>query len=705
MKMQNFNNSLSVFSKGASLPHNRRGLLGFCLFISVTFLLVIRFPLDTSLKPGGISIKNIPAPRSTTFIDRFETERLREKAALSVARIYGYDSTITSQVMDSMEDIFAEARKIKQQYAGENLGSRVERLREAIGISLTEEELKLLIVADEKVLDPVKTACVILVKKIMERGIRDDRPEDLEQAKTSLKQNIAALPYNKKFLGLMTKITRGVLLPNMIFNKKQTEQKKENEKRKIAPVRKSVVHGELILKKDQFITGEHIEKLRALGLLSPITTPGMVLGISLVNGLFLFLGICYMRMCHPDIFLKTRLLVLLSLVYCLSLALCKLLLPLSSGYLVLIAPAVCGMLLSVLLNPRVSLLMVSLLSLHVGILQGMDLLFTLLSFLSGLCSVYGTAFVQTRSDVAKTSAQVAAVNLVAVIGVAFLQQESFWSTVLNAFYGVLDGVAAGVITIGALSFLEKPFRIVTPIRLLELANPREPFLSRLMQEAPGTYNHTMYVGNLAEAAASAVGANALMVRVGAYYHDIGKLNRPFFFIENQISISNPHEGLRPELSAVIIKNHVSEGVELAKRAGIPEALIPFITEHHGTSPVGSFYHKAHSEAGEELNGTSTDESSRYDGPKPQTKETGILMLADSVEAAVRSMKEHDPEKIQEMVKTVIRGKLNDNQLLECGLTLGDLEKIQTVFQRLLEGMYHPRIPYETNKPLATSQQA
>ena len=237
---------------------------------------------------------------------------------------------------------------------------------------------------------------------------------------------------------------------------------------------------------------------------------------------------------------------------------------------------------------------------------------------------------------------------------------------------------------------ESVFRILTPFKLLELSNPNHPILKRLLMEAPGTYHHSVIVGNLSENAANAIGSNGLLARVSAYYHDQGKLKRPYLFKENQIGAENPHDKMTPGLSAEIIKSHVRDGIEMAMEAKLPQEIIQAIEEHHGTTLVKYFYHKALSEGKDEL---VKEEDYRYNGRKPQSKETAVIMLADSVEAAVRSMPEPTSDKIDQLIHKIIKDKFDDGQLDECDLTLKDLEKIASSFKTVLMGIFHERIEY------------
>jgi len=256
---------------------------------------------------------------------------------------------------------------------------------------------------------------------------------------------------------------------------------------------------------------------------------------------------------------------------------------------------------------------------------------------------------------------------------------------------LINGLLSGVISLGVLPLFEYILQTVTNISLLELADSNHPVLQRMVLEAPGTYHHSLIVGNLSDTACVAVGANGLLARIGAYYHDIGKLQKPEYFIENQDIKKNAHDELTPTMSKLIIMNHIKEGLELAKKYSLSPALWDFIKQHHGKSLVYYFYRRALE--GKEENQEVAEEGFRYPGPKPNTKETAIVLLADSVEAATRSLKDPTFDKIAETVHKVINNKFIDGQLDECELTLNDLEKISSVFTKILSGIYHSRVNY------------
>ena len=265
---------------------------------------------------------------------------------------------------------------------------------------------------------------------------------------------------------------------------------------------------------------------------------------------------------------------------------------------------------------------------------------------------------------------------------------------VHSYLGVLNGIISSIIAIGFLPYLESVFGITSAIKLLELSNPNHPLLKRLMMEAPGTYHHSIIVGNMAEAAADAIGADGLLARVGSNFHDIGKIKRPYFFVENQVGMENPHNKVSPSLSTLIITAHVKDGLELAKQYNLPDEITNFIAEHHGTDLVKYFYHRAVETSNE--NEHIEEEDYRYSGPRPQSKETAIVSLADAVEAAVRALPKPTPGKIEGLVRKIIKERLNSGQLDECELTFRDLDKIADAFVHVLAGIFHPRIEYPEN---------
>jgi cyclic-di-AMP phosphodiesterase PgpH len=338
-------------------------------------------------------------------------------------------------------------------------------------------------------------------------------------------------------------------------------------------------------------------------------------------------------------------------------------------------------------NLEIALLISLASSLTLAAIPGSNIHIGLLSLISGMAASIKSKGVRKRSTIIRAGIFVGLLQSLMII---FLEGYSSANTG-NYLMFFLNGIASSIVFLGVLPLFEFVFKKTTNISLLELADFNQPLLQQLILEAPGTYHHSLVVGNLSEAACLAVGANSLLARIGAYYHDIGKLAKPTYFSENQDWTESKHDALSPTMSKLIIMNHVKEGIELAKKYKLSPALTDFIQQHHGSSLVYYFYRRALE--GLEEDQEVKEEGFRYPGPKPDSKETAIVLLADSVEAATRAMKDPTPAKIEELVHKVVNNKFIDGQLDECELALKDLEKISAVFIRILSGIYHSRVTY------------
>ncbi len=352
--------------------------------------------------------------------------------------------------------------------------------------------------------------------------------------------------------------------------------------------------------------------------------------------------------------------------------------------------AAIAMLTTILLNSRTAIVMVVVSSLITSVIAENSSQYITVSILGGLLAIYLVSKISSRTELTRA-------GIITGLGMAYLG----FSVSLIAGMGIKDvllasgwclasGLSSAILTIGILPLIEAVFDITTDIRLLELSDPSQPILRELMMKAPGTYNHSIVAANLAEGAAEAVGAQPLLARVGCYYHDIGKIKRPFFFVENQLGCENPHDRTNPNLSYLIITAHVREGVEMAKRHKLPSEIIDIVREHHGTSVVTYFFHRAKERRDKE---EVSESRFRYTGDKPHTKEAALVMLADSVEAAARTIAKPSPNRLEQLIKKIIRTKLEDGQLDESLLTLRDLEKIAKSFGQGLTTIYHSRIEY------------
>lgn len=351
--------------------------------------------------------------------------------------------------------------------------------------------------------------------------------------------------------------------------------------------------------------------------------------------------------------------------------------------------AAVSILVGLLLSRNLAFITSIMLSLIIGVLNDFSLEIFFVHLTGCVMAVAALYTVRNRSDITRLGLKIAGVNAFAILIIHLFRLWPLHTLWLNLIWGGVSGVASALIVLGVLPFLESFFSKTTNIKLLELADFNQPLLKRLMLESPGTYHHSLIMASLAEQAAEAIGANSLLARVGAYYHDVGKLSNPGYFIENQQPDANPHDPLTPTMSSLVVISHVKEGVALARQNGIDKVIVDCIEQHHGTSLIHYFYHRAL-----EQNKDISPDDFRYPGPKPQSKESAILMLADAVEAASRSVEEPTPGRLKDTVEKVINNKFTDGQFSECPITLHDLGSIAESMAATLGGIYHARIEYQ-----------
>lgn len=670
------------FGRVAAAPWAGRVLLGFITFLALTLLTSIPYLVPRlELIEGQVSPRDFEAPRSLDFIDQTRTEALRRSAADSIEPVYRQQPHVTDESLDLARRAFpviTRARTVR----GLSPEQRAALLRSESPLPLSDPAIRAALTLDRAGLEAARKAALDAIGKVMAAGIR---PADLSGAQAEARVQLRSVAGGRT-LTVASAIVAGALRPNRVIDQQATDELRREAMDSVEPVVTRVLRGEVIVRRGDRLTRAHLQKLTALGLIRVPLSWSRVAGMALVSLLLLVVTSAYLRQYQPDIWAEDKLLRVWSLGVILTVAVARIFLTRFNAYLIPMAAGT--MLIAVLLRPRLALYTAAVLSLLVGLMAGGDLRLALVTFVGSTIGVYAIKKIDHRTDLIVAGLWVGAGNVLAVMAMGLVDQLP-WLTVLRDMGHALgNGLLVGIIAIGTLPYLEQLFGLVTPIKLLELSNPSHPLLRRLQIEAPGTYHHSIMVANLAEAGAEAIGADSLMVRVGAYYHDIGKIKRPVFFIENQIGVDNPHEKMSPSLSALTVQSHVRDGLEYAKEHGLPGTVASFIPQHHGTSLITYFYHQA------KERGESADESTfRYEGPRPQTREAAIVMLADAVEGAVRSMGRPTPDRIEQVVRRIIRERLEDGQLDECNLTFRELDVIASVFVRLLASMFHPRIEY------------
>lgn len=677
-----------------SLTKNKQGqkiILGAGVFLFIyIFLLFSIVPFGISVELGKPSPKTVYAPREV--IDYYSTNKLREEAAMAVGEAFDYDSAVLEEGRDVINHFFQQAKEIKGM---KDLSDQEKAIlfREKISNSTMPEESIIAILKQSEVdLDELHARVEEIFREITAQGIKENGEQAaLRQAF----QDISLLSFQSEIRQGMEMLLYPLLRPNMIYNEEVTEANRELARQSQEPVK--ILKNSLIVQEGEKVTEKHLAQLEALGLLGPRVYTSGYIGLFFALAILYVVVALYLFLFHSDIWNNTTLLTLLSLIVVLTLVF-GLASRYFSGYLM--PAAMGGILITVLFSSRLAIFMNIVLSLLLGFIVDGEFTFIIIILLGGLVGIYSVSHLQRRFDLTKAGIYVAAVNMVLIIASFLLfkgfqlQYEYLREFSVSVLAGIGSGLFSAIIAIGLLPFLESAFGLTTAITLLELADPGRPLLRKLLMETPGTYHHSIMVGNLAEAAAEAIQADPLLSRVAAFYHDIGKIKRPYFFVENQFAGENPHNKISPNLSALIIRSHVKDGLEFAKEAKLPLPVREILQQHHGTTLISFFYQQAVNNAEKDKNVHLPEEEFRYEGPLPQTKESAILLLADSVEAAVRSLSHPmAPGRIESMVRRIIKEKLNDGQFDEAPLTLKDLDKIGDTFVYILTGVYHQRIEY------------
>ena len=656
------------------------------LLVFLTALLAFDFlSAKFSLAVGQIAPRDMIAPRTVEFVDRYKTKKLEDMAMESVEKIYDFKPEAVNQVRHDIHIVYSAFLEVKNKKLTEK--EQLLELEKKIPLKLSEDSMRVgLKLTNERLLELERVSRSIN-ENIIDAGLKQEKLED-GRKKAAAEVDMLAFPLAQK--KLLVEVTQGTLMPNFIVNELKTIKKKEEAKQSVQPVQTVIPKGLVIVRKGDQITQEHINLLEALGLQRTRVSYQTILGVGILNLLLLIFLLVYLIRYTPDILLKKNKLSLLLLLLAGTTFINKLMNAnginnFGTGVGIVAAGS---MLTAILLNQRLAIMLSALLAFYMGLMHSNDVGVFLMAFSGGLTGIYSISRLSQRDDLMKSCLRISAVNVLTILTIGLIYNKTWEEIGLGFIWGISYGILSTVLTIGILPFLENTFGITTSWTLLELANPNEPLLRRLMMEAPGTYQHSVIVANLAEAAAERIKADALLVRVGAYYHDIGKLNRPCFFIENQFSEDNPHDNISPGLSAMIIISHVKDGILTAREHHLPEIVRDIITQHHGTTLVSYFYHKA-----AEQDGSAEESDFRYPGPKPQTREAAVVMMADSVEAAVRSLPKLTPEKMESMVKKIVNDKLHSGQLDECALTFRDLDIITNAFIHVLGGIFHSRIEY------------
>lgn len=679
--------------------NNIRRILLFVSVFVLSYLLLITAikPQQYSLEVGDIPRSDIKAPRDT--IDERATKEAEDKALEKVDKQYTQKAEVKKQAEDNVILLFEKLNTIinnqsAQTATSTSVESNVSELKKIEGIALSEDEYKELLNIPKEQLSSLQKDILNIIDKTYEKNINEKDDESLNIARDSAVSLVEKLNLADKLKYVLEELVKGQINPNCFYDEEKTQELIDETRKSVAKV--VIKQNQIIVKEGVPVTQNQLDILSDLGMLDDGKNTSIYLYVYIVLAMFvgiiMFLQYNYIDRNYSEIFKNTKKITLISVINLMTLVFARTI-GLVSPFLI---PFACApILLTLLINYKISIVISILNVIVISIATGFDAQVMMLGVISSILGATLLKKMQQRNELLYSTLYLSIVGVIITVSTGILISSNLREVLIKSGITFIGGVLSGIFALGILPFLEGTFNEVTTLKLLELSNPNHPLLKKLLMEAPGTYHHSMLVANLAEMASEEVGANSVIVRIGSYYHDVGKTERPYFFGENQMGGENPHNHMTPNLSAKIIISHVKDGIELARKYNLPKVIQDIIGEHHGTTLVKYFYYtmKNNSENPEAVK----EEDYRYPGPIPNSKEAGIIMLADSVEAAVRSIKEPSEDKIKEMINNIISDKLSCGQLNDCNLTIKDIEKIKKCFLTALNGIYHHRIEYPKEK--------
>jgi len=642
---------------------------------------------------NGISKKDIIAQKTITVIDTKRTEQHRQEVVQNIEPILiPAEDEFIKVNLDTLQTSILQIRN-------KDTTDTIKKEEIALLFDIPSKERKeylanYLLVVNIQELQKIFDKAKLTLVKVLNIGITESSYEDGKLDKIIQRSIPGNTPRNQ--ITVVTALLKEIITPNLVVDDLATEIAKKNAQNAVKPYEVVFHKGDKIVFEGEPVTKLKKDALRESGYNVLELNFWGIFGIFILILFSTFLFVQYEKNFEKNFYESHHMTIMGFMT--LFVALVAVLVPTGFSPYILPMPAFI-MIVAIFTNARIAIFssMLLLAILTVGLHYGLEFVASFILINSVSMIAISKIKFSRRFDLIITGLKISVAGVLIVTCVYMLEKYLIDIDNLLILRDLsmifINGIFSGVFALGTLPILESTFGIITPYGLAELADHNQPLLKRLQFEAPGTYHHSLMVSNLAEAAAEAIGANPILARVGSFYHDIGKLKRPLFFVENQsyFGIENPHTKLNPRLSKMVITAHPKDGVELAKEYHLPSILHSFILQHHGEGLASYFYNQAVQEEGIE---NVKEEQFRYTGPKPNMKETAILMIADAVESAVRSLKNPSNEEIEAIIDKIIKERLNDGQFSDCPLTLKDLKVIATTFNRILRGMQHNRIKYQ-----------
>ncbi len=685
-----------VYSRKVSRGWGFRQSLAWLWLTALTaFILTFSFSTTFNLKPGDVAPRDIRSPMDFTYISEIRTQQARKEAIRQVEPVYtAPDFNIARQQYDRARQVLAYLRELRADiYASEAQGyAWVLAVPELADLSLG--TVNTLLDMPETSWTRVQVETLNLLDQIMRQ--QHIREEDLGRVQAGV-ANLVALDLMPDEALVVDELVQHFLKPNVFYDEVATELARQAAYDAVGPTFRTLRSGEVIVREGSIVTEFDIETLQELGLLTQ-TWDWLDFALAfLFSGIaVLALGIFLWRFQFDMLSVSSAELLFL-LLLSIFLMLARVLIASGDVLPYLFPTAAFAMLLTTTVGLPAAIGGTVFLSLLSGWVTGRSLGFAAFAAVAGLIAALTLPRYEQTGTIFRSgllSGLLSAVALLAFnIGDLKVEPLPLW---FKGAAAVAGGIISGGLTVGGLFLLAPLFDLTTTFRLTELSRPNHPLLQQLLREAPATFNHVMMVASLAEQAAERIGANTLLTRVGAYYHDVGKLARPYFFVENQQGLSNPHDRLDPYTSVDVLRGHIRDGIKLARQYRLPGRVMAFIPEHHGTTLASFFYRKALEAAGDESDLVDKDQF-RYPGPIPQSRETLLVMLADGSEAATRARRPSTPEELARVVSDIFDQRIADGQLDECPITMRELHIVKATYIELLRGAFHPRIQYPEPK--------
>ncbi len=655
---------------------------------AINFILIYDFtPGEDRLEVGSVASKSILAPQAIDYISQLQTDQERARAAASVPDIYDPpDLNVAREqlawgrkVLDYIDAIRHDDYAIP--------ADQTAWILQIPDLSIAPSVVSTTLTLSDAEWEIVEAETLWVLEQAMRKEIHEDQ---LIEARREIPRLVSIdVPPNHE--AIVAALAKSFLRPNTSLNQEATERARAEAMESVAPVSRSLGKGEAILREGDVVTPLDLEALEAAGFRNVKRDWREIVATSIFALIAVLGAFIYLLRIRPALWTNSKQMLVIGFLMIALMLLAKFAIPNRTLLPYLIPLACVSMLITILIDVHAAIVITISLSLLLGFLGGESFELSIFFLTGGLTACLAIYRLDRLNNFLRAGIFVSLANMTVVLIFRLLSMDSDTMGVIQLTgMALLNGVLSTSLALAGFFVLSNVLEITTAFQLLELARPNHPLLQQLALKAPGTYHHSIIVGSLAEKAAEAVGADPLLARIGSYYHDIGKVLRPYFFRENQANSANVHERLDPETSAKIVISHVKDGLDLARKYDLPKSVQDIIVQHHDSSLVAYFYHQAQEEAG---SGQVDEASFRYPGPKPRSREAAIVMLADAAEAAVRSDHPRDEKEIDSLVHQIIQQRLVAGELSECDLTLLDLDRIKDSFVVILQGIFHPRIQY------------